>query len=88
MYHFLFFMVCKTLCGAVKKVVDKKEQAFLAKYDDELLDYCLQRELIICPSCRTAFHCTCIEEQLNTEWQCSCCGQKFEETPTHTIRRN
>ena len=71
----------------LSKKVKKYEADFFKKYDDELLDYCFGRDLVICPTCREVYVVSCLEEQLTTEWCCACCGQHFEETPTHTIKR-
>lgn len=52
--------------------------------DDELLEYCLNRLHVICPRCRSAFEVRCLEEQMNTRWQCEVCKTHFREYAHHT----
>lgn len=54
------------------------------KYDEALTDYCLNRILIICPSCRGTFEVESLEDQMTTAWHCAACGCHFVEHPHHT----
>ena len=83
----MVWIILDSVYAHAKKYATRLEKDFFQKYDDDLLDYCMHRELVICPTCRTAYCVDCLEEQFETEWVCACCGQKFEETPTHTIKR-
>lgn len=56
-------------------------------YDVDVLDYCLQRTIVICPSCSSAYAVKDLDEQLNTDWRCTTCGTRWEETPTHDIKK-
>ena len=80
------FVLMDYVIDKIGDYVGRKEKSFLKKYDSILLDYCLEREIVVCPTCRTAWEVTCLEEQMEVEWKCHCCGQKFKETPTHTIK--
>jgi hypothetical protein len=66
------------------------DELFEEKYkeiDEQMFDYCLYREIVICPSCRSAFKVTDkLSTQFNVKWTCECCGCKFREYPTHTVK--
>lgn len=73
-----------TLSLLVISAMDKVRDASLRDQDTKLLTYCMERELVICPRCRIAFRVTGLDEQMNVEWKCGCCGCEFREYPTHT----
>ena len=66
--------------ASIRKIVKKSDE----KYDTALTDYCLNRILIICPSCRGTFEVETLEDQMTTAWQCAACGCHFVEHPSHT----
>ena len=65
-------------------ITDKVNANAMSEQDSALLEYCMMRVLVICPRCRVAFRVTGLDEQMNVEWRCSCCGCEFREYATHT----
>ena len=66
--------------ATIKKILKKSDK----NYDTALTEYCLNRILIICPSCRGTFEVETLEDQMTTAWHCEACGCHFVEHPTHT----
>ena len=72
-----------TLKQSIKKSIDSWKK----DYDELILDYCISRTIIVCPKCTSLYEVKDLDEQLNTEWTCTVCGQSWEETPTHDVTR-
>lgn len=79
-------MVGATLYGVQQKLKNDLRN-WKDDYDIEILDYCLGRTVIICPRCSNAYAVKDLDEQLNTDWRCSQCNTRWEETPTHDITK-
>ena len=75
------------LLSKIVALLDRGVRAEEHEINLKTLDYCFEREFVVCPKCRTPFEIETYEQQFTTEWRCSCCSCLFEETSTHTIRR-
>jgi hypothetical protein len=67
-------------------ILERARRSLQRQQDSELLEHLLFREHVICPDCRSVFAVTCLEEQMNTTWQCAVCKCKFKELPHHTAK--
>lgn len=82
----IFAATAVYILGQVLRVAEMVRTHQRRKQDSELLDYLLERELVICPDCRIAFRVTTLEEQLNTQWECRACRCQFREFSHHTAK--
>jgi hypothetical protein len=69
------------------RIAEIERARVLRQQDDALLSYVLDRIHVICPDCRGVTDVTCLEEQMNTTWQCAACGCQFREFPHHTAKK-
>ena len=71
---------------AIVEEIKREIKKWSDELDSEVLEYCINRSIIVCPRCSSLYEVQDLEEQLNLEWTCTSCGQIWEETPTHDIK--
>ena len=71
---------------SLKQSIKRSITQWRKDYDENILEYCVNRTIIVCPTCSSLYEVKDLDEQLNTEWTCTVCGQSWEETPTHDVK--